>query len=84
MSKTVAKNFRLNPTTVQILDAVAADTGENTSRIADLAIACYALEIGVETKRAREYLLDNLSARISANSIHARRPVRKFSGLRAK
>lgn len=76
--KSVQKNFRLSPGSVELLEAAAAATGTTDTRIIELAIACYAMEIAVEVKRARQFLFDNLASRIATSRIHARKtPVKE-------
>jgi hypothetical protein len=70
MSKNKPKNFRFSTDTCDMLDAVAATTGYKQSRIAELAVHCYAMEIGVEVSRAQQFLAANLMQRISNHRVH--------------
>jgi hypothetical protein len=70
MGKTTQKNFRLSKEVIHILDEVVAATGSNDTRITELALTLYAQEIGVEINRAKQFLYDNLSARVAAHRMH--------------
>jgi uncharacterized protein involved in response to NO len=70
MSKSHKKNFRFSNETARILDAVCAFTGENESRVTELALSLYALTIGAEITRANEFLYNNLLSRAAKQSLH--------------
>lgn len=73
MPATKAKNFRFSTETRTILEAVCQQTGENSSRIVELCVSCYAMEIGVEVNRANQFLRDNILQRVAAHRAHAGR-----------
>ena len=70
MSKSHKKNFRFSDETAQILDAVCSFTGENESRVTELALSLHALSLGVEITRANEFLYNNLMSRVAKQSLH--------------
>lgn len=72
MSNTVQKNFRLSTKAIRILDECARIGQTTDTKVVELCIACYALELGVEVKRARDFLFDNLTSMIASH--HAHRP----------
>lgn len=80
MSTTVKQNFRLKNETMAILEAAIEATGSNKSRIADMAIALYGMEIVDADGLAKEFFINMMMSRVAAHKMHARRlpePVRK-------
>jgi hypothetical protein len=64
----------VSDTSYKLLEAVQKQVGEEPDRIADLAIALYALELGVEVANARAFLYRNLMSRVETNQRHMSKP----------
>lgn len=72
MANTVRKNFRFQQTTCDLLAAAVKLSGQpsNDSRIAEMSISLYCMEIAAETAKARQFLFDLLQQRVALNRIH--------------
>jgi hypothetical protein len=70
MANTKPKNFRMDRDFLSLLALVAKQSGVSETQIMQLSGSLYAVRIGVEVKRAREFLFNNLLAAVATEQVH--------------
>ena len=64
------KNFKMSDGACQILAGVSSATGQSGARIVELAVTLYAIGIGKEVQRARQFLTHNLNSMVANVKTH--------------
>jgi|GEM_PF-6174805 len=75
MEKFKQKNIKLSPTGRALLAACKGKSGFTDTEIMENCLALQALTLGVECERAREFLYQNLVARVAVAPVHQAHPL---------